>query len=100
MFNQSVQQLRSWINLLNESINFDDSFTEYELNLLERYGYPINGFIEAIKDATTSTEELDEIKNFLKILLDDGGLWGETFNSHDLRTSRMKQKIIKLYSIL
>jgi hypothetical protein len=90
------QEIRYWIDLLNESENNSDFFTDSELDILEQYGYPIYGFVEAIQDFETPIEERNIIKDFLQTLISDGGLWGETLNAHDVRTTRLKQKVINL----
>ena len=99
-FNSISQQIRHWINLLSESKDHSIYFTDNELDKLEQYGYPIYGFAESIRDPASTTEELRSIKKFLDMLLLDGGLWGETFNAHDIGTSRLKSKIISLIELI
>lgn len=88
-----IEHIRKLLKLFEAT---DVTFTEYQLNFLEQFGYPLQGFKESLNDPATTNEELMEIKSFLETLLSDGGFWGETSNAHTSAASNLKQKVIDM----
>lgn len=96
MISSITRQIRIWLDLLNESYFDPLFFSESDYDSLDQFGYPIRGIIETLNDSDTTTQERSDIRNFLEVLLSDGGLWGESLNAHDISTTRLKSKIIAL----
>ena len=90
-----IEQFQKWITLLKETN--DEFFSDQELNFLEQYNVPIYGMLEELKDPETSLKGKLSIKKLLSIVLDYGGIWGETVNAHMLSASNLKQKVINLH---
>jgi hypothetical protein len=67
-----------------------------EIQKLEQYNIPISDIIEELSDPETSSRIKERIKITLSAILEDGGLWGETFNAHDHSNTVLKQKLIAL----
>jgi len=96
MISSITRQIRIWLDLLNESYFDPLFFSESDYDSLDQFGYPIRGIIETLNDSDTTPQERSDIRNFLEVLLSDGGLWGESLNAHDISTTRLKSKIIAL----
>ena len=96
MIGSITRQIRNWLDLLNETYFDPLFFSESDYESLDQFGYPIRGIIDTLNDTDTSLEERLTIRSFLEVLLSDGGLWGESFNAHDISTTRLKTKVISL----
>jgi hypothetical protein len=88
-----IEHIRKLLSLFEST---DVIFTDSQMNILDQFGYPIQGFKEALNDPNTTLDEIKEIKIFLETLLSDGGFWGETINSHSQAATNLKQKIIDM----
>jgi hypothetical protein len=96
-----TERLRHWINLLSESIFIKGiDFSDIELFLTDKYGWPLEKFLKLLNNENTSAIDEKEIKEYLELFLSDGGFWGETINSHDKSTTDLKNKIIELKNSL
>lgn len=90
-----------WFRILMNQLTLVESkknvrISNQEIQKLEQYNIPISDIIEELNDPETSLKIREQIKITLSAILEDGGLWGETFNAHDHSNTILKQKIIAL----